>query len=48
MPTVSYVTVTPSVHTIESKLQGRVVAFREAEVCPQVTGIVKKRLDPGS
>lgn len=44
VPTVSYVTVTPSVHTIESKLQGRVVAFREAEVRPQVTGIVKKRL----
>lgn len=44
VPTVSYVTVSPSVHTIESKLQGRVVASRTAEVRPQVSGIVKKRL----
>lgn len=44
VPTVSYITVTPSVHTMNSTLQGRVVAFRSAEVRPQVTGIVKKRL----
>ncbi|MBU2979602.1 efflux RND transporter periplasmic adaptor subunit [Alteromonas sp. C1M14] len=43
-PTVSYITVTPTVYTMEAKMQGRVVASREAQVRPQVTGIVKERL----
>ncbi|MCL1114503.1 efflux RND transporter periplasmic adaptor subunit [Shewanella basaltis] len=41
---VSYVKVSLSTHNIDTKLQGRVTASKEAEVRPQVSGIIQKRL----
>ncbi len=44
IPEVSYIRVTSSEHSIETEMQGRVVASLSAEVRPQVTGIIKQRL----
>ncbi|WP_339720298.1 efflux RND transporter periplasmic adaptor subunit [uncultured Paraglaciecola sp.] len=44
VPAVSYITVTTAEHNIDTKMQGRVVASRSAEVRPQVGGIVLQRL----
>lgn len=41
---VSYINVTSSTHKIDTKLQGRVTASMVAEVRPQVSGIIQKRL----
>ncbi|MBQ4829476.1 efflux RND transporter periplasmic adaptor subunit [Alteromonas sp. MMG017] len=41
---VSYITVTPSSHKIDTQLQGRITASKEAEVRPQVSGIIQQRL----
>ena len=43
LPEVSYITVTPATHNIETKMQGRVVASQVAEVRPQVSGIIQQR-----
>ena len=43
VPAVSYITVTTSVHNIDTKMQGRVVASLSAEVRPQVGGIIQTR-----
>jgi membrane fusion protein (multidrug efflux system) len=44
IPAVSYVTVQTSVHNIDTEMQARVIASRIAQVRPQVSGIVQKRL----
>ncbi|MDO6559740.1 efflux RND transporter periplasmic adaptor subunit [Paraglaciecola chathamensis] len=41
---VAFVTVTPTEHTMQTKMQGRVVASLTAEVRPQVGGVVHQRL----
>jgi len=41
---VSYINVTSTEHKIDTKLQGRVTASMVAEVRPQVSGIIQKRL----
>lgn len=41
---VSIVTVTPRAVTVADELPGRVVAFRVAEIRPQVSGIIRRRL----
>jgi membrane fusion protein (multidrug efflux system) len=41
---VSYINVTASRHNIDSYSQGRVTASKEAEVRPQVSGIIQQRL----
>ncbi|QHJ12850.1 Multidrug resistance protein MdtE [Paraglaciecola mesophila] len=41
---VAFVTVTPTEHTMQTKMQGRVVASLTAEVRPQVGGLVHQRL----
>jgi membrane fusion protein (multidrug efflux system) len=43
IPAVSYITVSTSTHNIDTKMQGRVVASRVAEVRPQVSGIIQQR-----
>jgi membrane fusion protein (multidrug efflux system) len=43
VPEVSVVTITPRDVSITDRLPGRTVAYRVAEVRPQVTGIVQKR-----
>lgn len=43
-PEVTTVTITPQAVSLTSELPGRVSAFRMAEVRPQVSGIVQKRL----
>jgi membrane fusion protein, multidrug efflux system len=43
-PEVSVITLSPRAISITDQLPGRTTAFRVAEVRPQVTGIVKKRL----
>ena len=43
VPAVSYITVTTSVHNIDTQMQGRVVASLSAEVRPQVGGIIQTR-----
>lgn len=49
IPDVSYIEVSTSTHAINSEMQARVMASRVAEVRPQVSGIVQKRLfDEGS
>ena len=44
IPAVSYVTVQTSVFNIDTEMQARVIASRVAQVRPQVSGIVQKRL----
>lgn len=44
VPAVSYVSVSTRTHNIDTKMQARVVASRMAEVRPQVSGIIQKRL----
>lgn len=47
-PEVGFVTLRPQKVTISSEMAGRVVAFRTAEVRPQVDGIVRERVfEPG-
>lgn len=43
-PVVSVVTVRPQRVTVDTDLPGRLQAWRTADVCPQVGGILKKRL----
>ncbi|WP_166422140.1 efflux RND transporter periplasmic adaptor subunit [Paraglaciecola sp. 20A4] len=43
VPAVSYITVSTSVHNIDTQMQGRVVASLSAEVRPQVGGIIQTR-----
>ncbi|GAC17583.1 efflux RND transporter periplasmic adaptor subunit [Paraglaciecola arctica] len=44
VPAISYITVATAEHNIDTKMQGRVVASRSAEVRPQVGGIVLQRV----
>lgn len=44
VPEVSYISVTTSEHSMDTQMQGRVVASLVAEVRPQVSGIIKQRL----
>lgn len=41
---VSFIKITPTTHKIDTQLQGRVTASKEAEVRPQVSGIIQQRL----
>lgn len=44
IPAVSYITVQTSTHSINTHMQARVIASRVAQVRPQVSGIIQKRL----